>query len=408
MTIQWLISVDDHVIEPPNLWVDRVAAKDRERVPHVVSSDGADKWYYDDVLRGVEIGGSVAHAGKQIEEFSVGGVPYADMRPGYYDSAARLADMDADGVWASLCFPHIPRFCGQAFYRASDREMALRCLQIWNDWMIEEWCAADPHRFIPLALIPLWDPRLAAAEIERMAGRGAKAISFSELPYELGLPSIHDPNGHWDPVFRAANDTQMPLCLHFGSSSTIPQTSHDAPHLTRCAIVTQSLMKSLADWLFCGHFDRFPNLKITLAEGGIGWIPYALERADHSLESYRHMLDMDFSVDLLTGETVPVPARHVISRLPSDVFREHVFGCFIDDEFGARHVDEIGADNVMIEVDYPHKDTTFPRSIDTARASLAGQPADVQYKVTMGNALRVFCFDPGDVPVAPASGARSA
>ena len=175
--------------------------------------------------------GLSAVVGKTKEEFSPNPLNYDDMRPGCYDPVARLEDMDRAGIIASLCFPTLPRFCGQLFYEAKDRDFGFVCLQAYNDWMIDDWCGAAPGRYIPLVLIPIWDPALAAKELERCAAKGATAFAFSENPEPLGLPTIHDPDRYWDPVMAAAQDTQMVVCMHVGSSSTMPIISTDAPGL---------------------------------------------------------------------------------------------------------------------------------------------------------------------------------
>src|SRR4029077_4264224 len=149
--------------------------------------------------------------------------------------------------------------------------------RVYNDWFIEEWCGKAPGRQIPIVTLPLWDPKLAAAEIERCASRGAKGIFFSENPYDLGTPSIHDKDGHWDPVFAAANDTGMPLLAHLGSSSRSTTTAPDAPYQVGAVLTGLNLSKFLVDWLFSGKLQRYPNLKLVMAEGGIGWIPWVLE-----------------------------------------------------------------------------------------------------------------------------------
>ena len=180
--------MDDHVLEPPHVWVDRVAAKDRDRAPHMeLDDDGMDYWVYDG--KRYPSSGS-ERRGREVE----GGVqPRADdlrARCGRAVTTPRraLEDMDRAGILASLCFPTVTRFCGQLFMEASDREFGFVCLQAYNDWMIEEWCGAAPGRYIPLILIPMWDPPLAAKEMERCAAKGATAFAFSENPAPLGLP----------------------------------------------------------------------------------------------------------------------------------------------------------------------------------------------------------------------------
>ena len=119
------------------------------------------------------------------------------MRPGSFRADDRLSDMDINGVEASQCFPNMfVRFCGQRFLSGKDPDLALLCVRAYNDWMVEEWAGPSGGRLVPLCIVPLWDAELAAEEVERNAARGVRAVCFSELPGNLGLPSIH--SGYWD------------------------------------------------------------------------------------------------------------------------------------------------------------------------------------------------------------------
>ena len=281
--LDWMISVDDHVLEPPDVWQSRVAAKYRDRAPKLVSDGAGERWVYDGV--DIKTSGLSAVVGKDSTEFSPEPITYAEMRPGCYDNKARLADMNADGVIASLCFPSFPRFCGQLFYEAADRELALECVRAYNDWMIEDWCGTTPGRFIPMVIMPLWSPELCVQEIERTAAKGARAVAFSENPSPLGLPTIHDPSQYWDPVMAAAADNELVVCMHVGSSSQLPRISPDAPVLANMSWGSVRTAGAMLEWLFSGMFQRFPKLKIALSEGGIGWIPYFLQRAEQVLRN---------------------------------------------------------------------------------------------------------------------------
>ena len=390
--LNWLISVDDHVLEPPNVWVDRVAAKDRDRAPHMELDDnGLDYWVYDG--KRYPSSGLSAVVGKSKEEFSPEPLPYSEMRPGCYDSIARLEDMDRAGVLASLCFPTITRFCGQLFMEASDREFGFVCLQAYNDWMIDEWCASAPGRYIPLTLIPMWDPTLAAKEMERCAAKGSTAFCFSENPAPLGLPTIHDPDGFWDPVMAAANDLEMVVCMHVGSSSTLPAISPDAPFMANLAWGASRTSGAMLAWLFSGMFQRFSNLKIALSEGEVGWIPYFLERAEQVLDKQRYWVQR--GVQFTGHATTEVDLDTLNVR---DLFRDHVFGCFIDDAHGIASIDEIGEDNIMCETDYPHSDSTWPDSIGVVQRLIKDLPEEQQYKVLRGNAERLYRFTPATPP----------
>src|SRR6516162_6957421 len=236
-----IISVDDHVVEPPNVWQDRLPAKYSEVGPRVVrapmpevefrggslkvkpGSKGApvDWWYYEDLKRPLLRVDSAV--GVPRDEVTMKGVTYDDMRPGSYEVKPRLDDMDANHIEAALCFPTFPRFCGQTFTEAKDRELGLLCVKAYNDWMVEEWCGDSGGALIPLIIVPLWDAELAAAEVRRNSERGVHAVCFSEMPPKLGLPSIH--TDHWNPFFEACADGDVVINMHIGSSSSMPAAS---------------------------------------------------------------------------------------------------------------------------------------------------------------------------------------
>jgi predicted TIM-barrel fold metal-dependent hydrolase len=396
--LDWIVSVDDHVIEPPSVWQDRVPAKYKDIAPRIIKeSDGQEYWVYEDTK--MVTGGLGAVAGRRKEDITVEGYPYSEMRPGCYDPVARLADMDEAGILGSLNFPSIPRFCGQLFWEAKDKDLALLCVRAYNDWMIDEWCATAPGRYIPLTIIPLWDPQLAVREIERTAAKGSRSFCFSENFEPLGLPTIHDPSHYWDPVIGAANDTGQVLSIHIGSSSTMYKVSSNSPFMANMSMGAIRPAGCMLSWIFSGLFQRFPDIKIALSEGSIGWIPWFLERSQQVLETQKHWV--------AKGQQYPGSAEgaHAVN-IDADVFkidiyddyRNHFYGCFIDDTTGLRMLDVIGEDNVMIETDYPHSDTTWPHSIKLAHERLTGLSEDVQYKILRGNAERLYQFTPSAPP----------
>ena len=395
MSFTWFISVDDHLIESATLWQDRLPARWREAGPRIVRDGEAEFWRYED--RQIVTTGLNAVAGKKREEFSPKPISYHEMRPGCYDPAARVADMNQGFVLASLLFPSFPRYCGQVFHEAKDKELALLCVKAWNDCILEDFAGAYPGRFIPQMLIPLWDPVAAAAEVERTAALGAKAIAFSENATKLGLPSIH--TDYWDPVFAACNETGLVVNMHVGSSSNLIRTSPDMPTLAFMAYsAAANQAGTLMDWLFSPQFVNFPNLKIALSEGSIGWIPYFLERAEQVIDKQRFWasrFDIDMNASHERGEEEGAASFDLDTDLRR-LFRDHVFGTFIEDQAGVRLLDLIGEDNVMLECDYPHSDSTWPDTVNLANKWLAHLPDDVQQKITVGNACRVYNFTPAD------------
>ena len=390
-----IVSVDDHVVEPAHVWTDRLPAKYREVGPRVVRAplgemtfvggkfsfapgdDGpmCDWWFYED-LRWPQTRLSAA-AGFPRDEVKITAITYDEMRPGCYEPKARLEDMDVNWVDASLCFPTFPRFCGQTFLEANDKDLGLLCVRAYNDWMVDEWCGDTGGRLIPLCLIPLWDAHLAADEVRRNAARGVHAVCFSEVPPYLGLPSVHDPDGYWHPFFAACEETDTVICMHIGSSSRMPSTSADAPPAVGSTLTHTNATFSLVDWLFSGAFVRFPRLQIAFSEGQIGWIPYILERADEVWDHNRAW----------GGVADKIPEK------PSTYYFDHVYGCFFDDAHGLRSLDEIGVDNVTFETDYPHSDSTWPDTKQVAERLFAGLDDVSVEKIVRGNAIRMLSLD---------------
>jgi predicted TIM-barrel fold metal-dependent hydrolase len=363
-----VVSVDDHVIEHPNVWQDRLPAALKDRGPRIERDDaGHDIWIYDGVPH-PSIGLN-AVAGKRREDYGTDPTSYEDMRPGCYRPEDRLADMDVDGIHSQLCFPSFPGFAGSTFFRGPDKELGTACVRAWNDWMIDEWCASVPGRQIPLALVPYWDIDATVAEATRVIEKDARTISFTEMPHALGLPSFH--TDHWDPFLAVCNEADVPLSLHFGSGGA-PTVAPDAPFTTAIALFGLNSQMATIDLMNTRLFERFPRLRFAMSEGGIGWMPYIIERADYTWERHRFYTGM------------------ADARKPSEIFRDHIFGCFISDEAGLANVELIGEDNIMFEGDYPHSDSNWPHARKMLAESLAHLPDDVARKIAEDNARRLF------------------
>jgi predicted TIM-barrel fold metal-dependent hydrolase len=373
-----LVSVDDHLIEPPDVFAHHVPAKYQDQAPRVVNENGADTWVFGDV-RARSIGLN-AVASWPKEEWGFDPVGFAEMRPGCYDVHERIRDMNANGVLSSMSFPSMARFAGQFFHEHPDKDLALVMLQAYNDWHIDEWCAAYPGRLLPLAIGPLWDADLLATEVRRVAAKGCRAISFSEAPYKLGLPSFH---GHyWDPFFAACADNEVIISMHIGSGSSMPTTSSDAPIDIPVTLTTHLAVNAASDLIWGPVLRQFPNLRFALSEGGVGWVPYFLERADRS-----------YLNQTWTGQDFG-------DNLPSDLFREHILTCFIVDDVALRVRDLVGVDSIAWECDYPHSDSTWPCSPEVLMDAfaLAGVTDTIEInKISHENALRWYGYDPFSV-----------
>jgi predicted TIM-barrel fold metal-dependent hydrolase len=389
-----MISVDDHVMEPKELWQEQLPASLRERGPRTVrekvklsfkgghygfernAEDGqwCDVWLFDDLVTPT----GLLHAPAGVPRDEQRNIPavYEDFRDGTWDQTARLADMDLNHVDAAINYPNIfPRFAGQGFLERSDKELALACLRIYNDWMIDDWCAgAGKGRLIPLTLVPLWDPALAAEEVRRCAAKGSYAIAFSENVAKLGQPSLY--TGAWDVLWEACQETETSVSMHIGSSSSMPTTSDDAPLATSMSMYAQNAQGSLCDWVFSGSLERFPDITIAYAESQVGWMPVQLERMDAVWRDGRGDVDN-------------------VKTLPSEQVKGRVYGCVFDDLHGLINRDAVGTDHILWETDYPHSDGTFPHSRKIAHElfTAAGMNAQECRMVLRSNAVKAYGLD---------------
>ena len=252
-----IISVDDHLVEPADLFVRRLGSQFGDAAPHVVVDGDQELWEFDG-KRHPQIGLN-AVVGRPPEEWTMDPARFDQMRRGCWDVDERIADMDVDGIEASMCFPSlIAGFAGTMFARCADAELGLACVRAWNDWHLEEWAGAHPDRLIPLQLPWLNDPVLAAEEVRRNAARGFKSVSFLENPADMGWPSMH--TDHWDPFLAACEETDTVVALHCASSGWSASHSPGAPLEQLTTLFPVNALVTTCDWLWAGVPSRFPNL----------------------------------------------------------------------------------------------------------------------------------------------------
>jgi predicted TIM-barrel fold metal-dependent hydrolase len=366
-----IVSADDHFVEPPTVFQGRMPARFAEAAPRIVEIDGVEYWRFEDDIEPNRTA-QTSTVGRPKDEWTREPVRFDEMRPGSYDPRARLADMDAVGVAASMCFPSaIFGFAGQRFYRMRDQELGLAAMRAYNDWIIDEWVATDPTRFIPQQVTWLPDPEIAAREIRANAARGFKSVAFSENPQALGYPSLH--TRHWDPFFEACAETETVVDMHVGSSSKVPQPSSDSPGDVSAVLFPVNGIVASVDWVYSRIPVRFPDLRLALSEGGLSWVPMILER----LRRNEKMLDAS-----LTWRGV--------EETPEEVFRRAFWFTSIEDHCGIRERKEIGVSRIMLEMDYPHPDTSWPVTQTTVLAEIGSLPADDMAKLAYENACALY------------------
>jgi predicted TIM-barrel fold metal-dependent hydrolase len=370
-----IISVDDHISEPPDMFKRHLKGDDLATAPQFhTSPKGADYWTYQGMAMASV--GLNAVVGRVPEEYGMEPQSLAQVRKGCYDPKARLDDMNVNGIAASLNFGSVGGFDGsRCFHKAPDKDLALVHLRAYNGWHIEDWCGYDRGRFIPCALLPTWDMKATVAEIKRVAAMGCTSVTLSDNPTKIGLPSIHNP--YWEPMWKALTEHDIAICLHIGSGNAVPHASSETPIEAWITTMPMSIAIGAADWLQLKALQRYPDLKIILSESGIGWIPYFLERADFSHWRHKAWTHSGFE-----------------GTKPSEVFRKHFMTCFIDDAFGLKSLKDVGEDMVAYECDYPHSDALWPEVPEWLWRSMQGLTDAQIDKVTHRNAMRMLRFDP--------------
>ncbi len=364
-----IISADDHLVEPPDLFVGRLPARLQARAPRVERDDaGIDYWIFEDDR--VPLLGADAIRGWEPGKGYLGPVNFDEMHPAVWNIHERVRHMDAIGVEASLCFPSAPfGFAGWRFLRMKDRELGLASMRAFNDWMLDVWAGTYPGRMIPCQLAWLADPLVAASEIRRNAQRGFTAVTFSENPEKLGLPSLY--GREWDPFLRACEETRTVINLHVGSSSETIVPSKDSSPAVLGALFPINGMATAADWLFAGIPVRFPELQIAMSEGGIGWVPMLIDRIDYMART------LDYSADF--GRLSPV-----------DVLRRNFWFTTFSDPSTLPLRGIVGVDHIMFETDYPHTDSNWPETQEILAKQLGDLPRKEVDQITFGNAARLY------------------
>lgn len=372
-----IASVDDHIIEPPTMFDQHLSSEFRGLAPeYVMGTDGHAFWKWEhEGLRTYNVGLN-AVVGRPREEYGVEPMNIDQMRKGTWDSAARIDDMNAAGMLTSVNFPTFCGFDGSWFWKAKDKANAARVIAAYNDWHIDEWCGPYKGRYIPTAILPLWDVPTAIKELQRVIKKGCRSISFPSNPLAQGAPaSIHAEI--WEPLWALCDDEQVVLNCHIGTGQPAAASSNDSPISAWITSLPMAIGTDAADLLHLTALTRYPNLKFSLSEGGVGWIPYMLERADFVYDHHGPWVRCEWG-----------------GRLPSEVFREHFLSCFIEDKFGCANYKAVGEDIIAYECDYPHSDCTWPNVPEKLYGCVQDLPDSIVDKITHANVFRFFNVDP--------------
>jgi predicted TIM-barrel fold metal-dependent hydrolase len=372
-----IIDVDTHVTETPDVWVDRVPARMKDKVPYVdLDRNGRQCWF----LNGerMSIIGLTATAG--VGDMTNWPNTYDDMHPGAYDANARLKYMDDMGIWAMVMYPNVAGFGNQRFLDLKDADLQLACVEAYNDWQTE-WASADSRRLLPIASTPFWDIKAAVKEVRRCAAMGHKGILFTGEPQAFGQPFMGDP--HWNPLWEAAVELGLPVSFHIGSGDMEDGLGRDKMKTYgRMSTFTSGSVDvflrngmQLSELLLSGIFVRFPEIQFVSVESGIGWIPFALEALDYQFQGNR------------VSEEHPE-----FDRLPSEYIQTNVYACYWFEQVAPRRlVDKVGADRIMFETDFPHPTSLYGDEVhERIRTGLGDTDEETRRKILWGNGQKLY------------------
>jgi predicted TIM-barrel fold metal-dependent hydrolase len=372
-TINKFISADEHVQEHPEVWTKRLSkAKWGERIPHlVVNANGAERWVIDG--RQIDLAGA-ADCGAAMAERTRNPQAWADVPAAVYDPKQRLRQMDEAGIEYAVLYPTVAGVGGQSFGPIEDAELELACVQAYNDWLLEEWASAS-KRFIPQCITPLGPVGVVVNEIRRSVANGHRGVIYPSIPMELrDVPHINDPV--YDPIWSVCCELSVPICFHAGSSSKIQIPAYDGYSPTLQAAVQSitrpaSSVSVLVNLLISKILMRFPQLKVVLAESGLGWGAYLLEYTDFQA----------------TGDQLP---QHGYDLMPSELFKRQCYLVGWYDKASLRVRRYVGTENILWSSQFPQATSTWPKTQETLARSFDGVDEGDQRKILWENAARLY------------------
>ncbi len=373
-----IVDADSHVNEPPDLWTQRLPSRLRDRAPRVEHGEQGDIWVFDGGKQKWPIG-LTAVAGLSYFDYRPIGITYESMRPGSFDTKARLADMDADGIYAQVLYPSVT-LRGARIY-SEDRELQLACVRAYNEWLLD-FCSESGGRLIPQAILPTTGSDDILAELDWAMKSGHRGAVISSFPN-----GSLDPQPEDDRFWSAAQEAGYPIAVHIGSFVRGGLTgrregggSWSSLAFVGLAALTKAGGQTLpvvCDILFSGIFQRYPGLKIVLVEANIGWIPTLLEQSDDMFRRYRWY-------------TQAVDEQ---KEMPSDIFFRNFWATFMIDTVGMDLRHRMNIDHLMWSTDYPHSGTDWPDSRLSLERVFRGVPREQVKKMLHGNCVELYGLD---------------
>jgi predicted TIM-barrel fold metal-dependent hydrolase len=387
MPIPRIVDADCHILEPPDIWQNWLPSRFQEKAPRLVKDpEGGDAWL-------TAVGGDpdpiglVATPGMPWDRFRWFGVTYEEARPGCYNGAERLKDMDRDGVDVEILFP--PQRTMSHFLGDDDDDFVLAGVEAYNNFLFEEFCAPDPSRLIGLPQIPSLGIDVAIDALRKAKARGAKGVLISNWPAGGETLSQDD-----DPFWAAACDEGLPVVVHINIISRRQRAAarkaaaksgnalYDmrteatrAKAIGGMSHVFSATAGNITAMIFTGVFERFPELQVVWTETGVGWLPHFIECLDDRYWRNRAWGDLP------------------IGEPPSFYWHRNNAATFITDRTGIELRHRVGVRNMMWSSDYPHHGNDWPYSRKVIADTMGDIPAGERELIVGGNAARIYRLD---------------
>ena len=368
-----VISADDHVIEPPDLWTSRVPDRYGDRVPQIVQLDGGiERWTIDGrVSEEPRLAPTGALSENRFEEPQ----RWADVPKEAFDPAARLAAMDRDGVDVSVLYPAAAGIGGETLGVIADPELQIACVRAYNDWLLETWTAASP-RFVPQCIVPVTSVEDARAEVERSLKNGHKGVVMAPFPWHINTDAPHLHEEDWDPLWRTVDEAGAPICFHSGTSQRNMLELYDRwdPATSRAFETVRRPVSSamvVSSFVLSRIGERFPTLQVVFAAAGINWLCFQLELSDH-----------EWGASKLVKEGMEIK--------PSELFNRQCHVTTWAEKAGMLQREFIGVDNIMWQSEFPMETSTWPESAAFIERICSDLPDEHREKVLAGNARRLY------------------
>lgn len=370
-----VISVDDHVTEPPDLWTRCMSqAKWGDRIPHVaMQADGTERW----VIEGqVSAGRSLVATGALSADRGSEPQTWSEVPKSAYDPKARLGAMDSDGIDCSVLYPIAAGVSGEAIAAIKDVELQTECARVYNDWVIDIWAACSA-RFVPQAILPVGSIEAAAAEARRAVARGHKGVIMPAQPSQInpGIPHLYKPD--WDSLWTAIQELDVPVCFHAGSAPSVMfeiSPAYDAAGARAFDNVRQSAGSAalINGMVLSGILYRFPKLQPVFPGSAIDYVPFALEALDHQWERQR------------------LAENEGLTQRPSEIFRRQCYVTTWKEKVGLRNRNYVGPDRILWESEFPRSSSTYPETTRIIENNFAEVPGPERELILWRNAARLY------------------